>query len=86
MSRPKAECRQRPHDVVSFLRPRRPCAAGDKLAAGELRPRDAARLLPHALQPGAVTIAHDHPGMEEVLILNGTSSTRTGPSSAQGTS
>jgi anti-sigma factor ChrR (cupin superfamily) len=38
------------------------------------------------MQPGAVTIAHHHPGMEEFLVLEATSSTRTGPSSARATS
>ena len=33
------------------------------------------------MQPGAVTIAHDHPGMEEFLILEGDLVDWTGPSS-----
>ena len=38
------------------------------------------------MEPGAVTIAHDHPGMEEFLVLEVTSSIRTARSSAPATS
>ena len=38
------------------------------------------------MQPGAVTIAHDHAGMEEFLVIEATSSTRTGRRSGRATS
>ena len=38
------------------------------------------------MEPGAVTIAHDHPGMEEFLSSRATSSIRTGRCSARATS
>jgi len=53
------------------LRPRRSAAAGDELAADQLRSQELARLLPHAHAAGLRHRGARPPGLEEFIILEG---------------